>query len=46
MPLFIPALVGAALMKAVSKKEDKIAVNGRENKDGTRTKAHLRKKKK
>jgi hypothetical protein len=46
MPFIIPALVGAAITKATTKKEEKIAVNGREKKDGTRAKAHLRTKKK
>jgi hypothetical protein len=46
MPFLIPLILGAAAAKATSKKEEKIAVNGRVKKDGTRSKAHLRKKKK
>jgi hypothetical protein len=46
MPLpLIALLAGAAAGKAASKKKEKIAVNGRVKKDGTRSKAHLRKKK-
>lgn len=44
MPLPLLALLaGAVVGKATSKK--KIAVNGRTKKDGTRSKAHLRKAK-
>ncbi len=47
MPLpLLGILLGAAGTKALSKEEKKIAVNGRLKKDGTRSKAHLRKKKK
>jgi hypothetical protein len=37
-------LLGAAGTKALSKKEKKVAVNGRMKKDGTRGKAYTRKK--
>jgi len=44
MPLpLLAALAGAALGR--KSKPDKIAVSGRKKKDGTRSKAHLRKKK-
>jgi hypothetical protein len=45
-PLLLGLLGGAAGTKALSKEEKKTAVNGRMKKDGTRSKAHLRKKKK
>jgi hypothetical protein len=44
MPIpLIPLLAGALAGKAASKPEKKIAVNGRMKKDGTQSKAHLRK---
>lgn len=47
MPLpLLGILAGALGAKALSKEEKKIAVNGRVKKDGTQSKAHLRKKKK
>jgi hypothetical protein len=47
MPLpLLGILAGALGTKALSKEEKKIAVSGRMKKDGTRSKAHLRKKKK
>ncbi|MGA2154557.1 MAG: hypothetical protein ABSH37_09080 [Bryobacteraceae bacterium] len=47
MPLpLLGILAGALGTKALSKEEKKIAVSGRTKKDGTRSKAHLRKKKK
>jgi hypothetical protein len=42
MPI-LGLLVGAALGRATKKSKKKIAVNGRMKKDGTRSKAHLRK---
>jgi hypothetical protein len=44
MPFPLISLIAGALAgKAASKSENKIAVNGRVKKDGTRAKAHLRK---
>jgi hypothetical protein len=40
----ISLLAGVAIGKTASKEEKKIAVNGRVKKDGTKSKAHLRKK--
>jgi hypothetical protein len=46
MPLpLIPLIAGAFFGKATSKPKKKIAVNGRTKKDGTRSKAHLRRAK-
>jgi len=47
MPIpLIPIIAGALLGKATTKKQkERIAVNGRMKKDGTRAKAHLRKAK-
>jgi hypothetical protein len=45
MPLPLLALLtGAAVGKAASKKEKRVAVNGRMKKDGTRGKAYTRRK--
>jgi hypothetical protein len=47
MPLpILGILAGAVGAKALSKEEKKIPVSGRLKKDGTRSKAHLRKKRK
>ena len=46
MPIIIPLIAGLLAGKAASKSEKKVAVNGRVKKDGTRSKAHLRKAKK
>jgi len=44
MPIpLLPLLVGALAGKAASKPEKRIAVSGRTKKDGTRSKAYLRK---
>jgi hypothetical protein len=46
MPLpLLGILAGALAGKAASKQKKKIALNGRTKKDGTRSKAHLRKSK-
>ena len=46
LPLLLGLLGGAAGTKALERKpQKKIAVNGRLKKDGTRSKAHLRKAK-
>jgi hypothetical protein len=45
LPLIAALLAGAAAGKAAAKKEEKTPVNGRLKNDGTRAKAHLRKKK-
>jgi hypothetical protein len=45
MPLFIPLLAAALAGRATKKPKKKIAVSGRLKKDGTRSKAHLRRAK-
>jgi hypothetical protein len=46
MPIpLLPLLAGALLGKATTKKEKRVAVNGRTKKDGTRGKAYTRKAK-
>jgi hypothetical protein len=47
MPLPILGILAGALgAKVLSKEEKKVAVSGRKKKDGTRSKAYLRKKRK